>query len=419
MDLGNATDMLAGLRIVELSSFVAAPSAGLVLRQLGAEVIRIDPSGGGPDIGRWPLSADGQSIYWAGLNRGKQSVTLDFTSPECRDLIGQLVALPGDDSGIVLSNSSGRAWLSDQLLREHRSDLIHVQVLGRSDGSPAVDYTVNAQTGLPLATGSASDVGPVNQVLPSWDLLTGMYAALAIVSAVSARRRDGNGRHLTIALEDVAMATLTTLGFLGEASTTGAPRARIGNYLYGSFGVDVELADGAALMIVALTRRQWSSLVELTETDRVVEALELQLQANFLDEGDRYKHREILSALIRPWFRQRSLGEAAAALANSAVLWAPYRNFLEVVHSLGDEPSPVLGETHDAHLGVLLATTGPIRAPHAPKPELAPAALLGGDTTRVLEYLLNVSPDIDQMTRRQRPVDVTDTTTPSKGGDPR
>jgi 2-methylfumaryl-CoA isomerase len=395
MDLGNATDMLTGLRIIELSSFVAVPSAGLVLRQLGAEVIRIDPSGGGPDIGRWPLSGDGQSIYWAGLNRGKQSVSLDFNSPRCQDLVRQLVALPGDDAGIVVSNSSGRAWLSDEMLRQHRADLIHVQVLGRSDGSPAVDYTVNAQTGLPLATGSPGEVGPVNQVLPSWDLLTGLYAALSVVSAVAARRRDGNGMHLTIALEDVALATLTTLGFLGEASTTGAPRARIGNHLYGSFGVDVQLADGAALMIVALTQRQWSSLVKLTGTDRIIDALEQQLHANFLDEGERYQHREILTAVIRPWFRERSLVEAEVALAKSAVLWAPYRDFLEVVQSLGDEPSPVLGEKEDAHLGVLLATTGPIRAPHAPKPELAPAALLGRETTAVLNDLLHVSLDID------------------------
>src|SRR5947209_18021184 len=101
---GPSGGLLAGLRVVEVSSFVAAPTAGLTMRQLGAEVIRIDPVGGAADIGRWPLSPEGRSIYWAGLNRGKASVELDLTDPDGRQLLVDLVCAPGDGAGILVSN---------------------------------------------------------------------------------------------------------------------------------------------------------------------------------------------------------------------------------------------------------------------------------------------------------------------------
>ena len=73
---------LAGLKVVEVSSFVAAPLGGMTLAQLGAEVVRVDPVGGGPDIRRWPVTHEQTSLYWAGLNKGKKSVTVDFRSPQ-------------------------------------------------------------------------------------------------------------------------------------------------------------------------------------------------------------------------------------------------------------------------------------------------------------------------------------------------
>ena len=80
--------LLEGLTIIECSSFVASPSAGLYLSQMGADVIRIDPIGGGPDFKRWPVSRDGDSFYWEGLNKGKRSVTVNIRRDEGRDIVG-------------------------------------------------------------------------------------------------------------------------------------------------------------------------------------------------------------------------------------------------------------------------------------------------------------------------------------------
>ena len=146
----SATAPLDGLTVLEVSSFVAAPLGGLTLAQLGADVIRIDPVGGGADLRRWPLAPSGTSLYWTGLNKGKRSVTLNFRDPEGRRLLGDLLAASGPDGGVVLTNAAGQEWLGYSSLARVRPDLIHLQIQGHRDGRAAVDYTVNAATGFPL-----------------------------------------------------------------------------------------------------------------------------------------------------------------------------------------------------------------------------------------------------------------------------
>src|SRR4051794_6670008 len=307
MSAATASPPLAGVRVVEVSSFVAAPTAGLTLAQLGADVIRIDPVGGAADVHRWPLahSSDGQSgrsLYWAGLNRGKRSAEIDLSTPDGRALLADLVCAPGAHAGILVSNLFGKSWLSDDALRARRPDLVHVQVLGRADGGPAVDYVVNAASGLPWATGPAAGTEPVNHALPAWDLLCGMHAAVAVLAGLHRRAVTGAGTYATVSLDDVAASTLTTLGLLPEALQTGASRPAYGNEVYGTFGADFNLADGERVMVVAVTARQWRQLADVTGNADAVAALERQVGADFADEGERFRHRDALIALLRPWF---------------------------------------------------------------------------------------------------------------------
>ena len=376
---------LAGIRVIEVASFIAGPSAGLVLRQLGADVIRVDPVGGAPDIDRWPLAEGGRSLYWAGLNRGKQSVVLDLGSDGGRARLQDLITAPGPGSGILITNLAGKPWLSDDLLRATRPDLIHVQVLGTADGDAAVDYTVNASVGLPYATGPVDGELPVNHTLPAWDLICGQQAAVAVLAGLQRRQATGEGTHATVALTDVAVSTLTTLGMLPEAALTGVSRPPYGNAIYGSFGIDPATSDGARVMVVALTPRQWSSLLEVTGTTRVVGAVAVELGADFSLEGDRWTHRDVLAALIRPWFAARSLAEVRAALAGTHVLWAPYRHLREVAEELtGTTANPVVATRADAGLGEILATTGAIRFPGSGAGRPAAAPVLGEHTDDIV-----------------------------------
>jgi 2-methylfumaryl-CoA isomerase len=97
-------DLLKGLRVVEGSAFVAAPTCGLYLAQMGVEVIRFDNIGGGPDFRRWPLAENGSSLYWEGLNKGKKSIAIDLASPHGREIAQRLAAAPGADGGLFVTN---------------------------------------------------------------------------------------------------------------------------------------------------------------------------------------------------------------------------------------------------------------------------------------------------------------------------
>jgi 2-methylfumaryl-CoA isomerase len=365
-----------------VSSFVAAPSAGLTLRQLGADVVRIDPIGGAADAHRWPLSPAGKSLYWAGLNRGKRSVELDLAAESGREAVRRLLVAP--EAGILVSNVFGREWLADETLRARRADLIHVQVLGWADGSPAVDYVVNAFTGLPFATGPEDATGPVNHVLPAWDLLCGMHAAVAVLAALQKRQRTGEGSHVTVSLEDVAVSTLTTLGMLPEAHQTGVSRPRVGNAVYGTFGMDATLADGTVVMVTAVTKRQWEQLLASTGCADAVTAAEQAVGADFGDEGDRFRHREVLVGLLRPWFRSKSLADVESALGRTQVLWSPFRLLSDLAADVAAGKSRVASVQDEGDLGTNIVTAGPLRFQGEGQPPVLAVPTLGADTESVL-----------------------------------
>ena len=153
--------LLTGMRVVEAASFIAAPSCALHLAQMGAEVIRIDQIGGGPDFNRWPLSpGNGPSLYWEGLNKGKKSVAIDLSRPEGRELATSIITAPGDAGGLFVTNFPASGFLAYDRLAPLRPDLVCVRIMGWADGRQAVDYTVNAAVGLPLMTGPVDHPGP-------------------------------------------------------------------------------------------------------------------------------------------------------------------------------------------------------------------------------------------------------------------
>ncbi|HNF07395.1 MAG TPA: CoA transferase, partial [Mycobacterium sp.] len=342
---------LAGVRIVEISSFVAVPLAGMTLAQLGAEVIRIDPIGGAADYQRWPLTDGGVSIYWAGLNKGKRSVAADMRSPEGQQLIQRLIV----DAGILITNVAGRQWHSHETLSAQRPDLIHLEVVGRADGSTGVDYTVNAATGFPLVTGSPDQRGPVNHVLPAWDVSCGLYAVIAILAALRRRDSTGQGSAIRLPLDDVALATAANLGFLTEVMVNGTQRPRLGNAIYGQYGQNFSSSDGAWFMIVALTNRHFRDLTELTGTTKAVAAVAEAFGADFTDEGQRYEHREVLSGLFAPWFRSHTADEIAVALSGTSILWNRYQTFAEAAESPRVTANPLFAQLEQPRVGSHLA----------------------------------------------------------------
>jgi 2-methylfumaryl-CoA isomerase len=385
--------VLSGLRVVEGSAFVAAPLAGLMLAQLGAEVIRFDPIGGGIDRRRWPVTREGQSLYWAGLNKGKRSITVDARRPEGRELIQRLITAPGDGAGLYLTNLATSGWLSYEELRQRRADLIMMAIRGQPDGAPAVDYTVNAAVGFPLATGPTDVSEPVNHVLPAWDVSTGLSAAFGLLAAERQRRLSGAGQLVRLSLMDSALAMLGHLGILGEVEINGYDRPRMGNDLYGAFGRDFATSDGKQLMIVALTERQWRAVVEATGLGPEIAAIETARDLDFRNEGDRFKARDELNPLVAGWIAARSYDVVAAAFAAKGVLFEGYQSFGELVatDTRCSPANPMFGRIDQPGIGSMLAPGAMLDFSGSPRLPPAPAPRLGEHTDQILAEVLGLS----------------------------
>jgi 2-methylfumaryl-CoA isomerase len=390
-DAAAETALLDGLRIVEFTAFVAAPLSGLTLAQMGADVIRIDPPGGNIDIGRWPLNADGASLYWASLNRGKRSVEIDLRHPAGARLLQDLIAAPGADAGIFVTNLGVGGELAYPVLARRRPDLIMVQLTGSPDGANALDYTVNCAVGFPSVTGDGRS-GPVNHVLPAWDVAAGLTIAASVLAAERHRRRTGQGQLVRLSLSDVAMATVSNLGYIAEVEVNRADRRPDGNFLYGAYGDAFETADGRRAMVVAITDRQWRALARATGVDAPLQASAGALGYRLDSESGRFEARELISAFLRPWFARRTLAQVAAALADRSILWGPYRSFRQMVDEdpRCSESNPMFRRVEHAGYGTFLTAATPVDFSAVPRVPPAVAPTLGQHTDQVLRTLLGL-----------------------------
>jgi 2-methylfumaryl-CoA isomerase len=383
--------LLAGLRIIESSAFIAAPLAGLTLAQYGADVIRIDMIGGGLDYARLPRVSKGRSLYWTGLNKGKRSVAVDLRQSEGRELVQALVTAPGQDGGVLLTNIA-TSWLDHGLLARRRHDLISCVIEGNADGSTALDYTVNCAAGYPAVTGNGSLRHPINHALPAWDLACAYQAAFAVLAAVMQRRQSGNGAALTIALSDVAFTTLSHLGVLAEAQVLQQDRPAIGNHIYGAFGRDFGCADGHRVMVAAISIGQWDALVKACDAGAAIAELEQRLGLDFRDEAQRYEAREAIAALLEPWFAARPRLGVEAELQKHRVCWGRYSTVRELLES--DKrvglANPVFETLQTPGIGTHLGAGATARiAGHEREPTSA-APLLGTHTDEVLHEVLGL-----------------------------
>ncbi|GHE88194.1 2-methylfumaryl-CoA isomerase [Amycolatopsis deserti] len=385
------TAALRGLRVVEATSFVAGPLAGMTLAQMGAQVLRLDPVTGPVDAGRWPLSGTGRSLFWAGMNKGVKSVTVDFRVPEGQELAAALITAPGPDAGLFVDNTIGRDFLSHDRLRARRADLVHVHIQGYPDGRAAMDYAVNPRYGVPALTGPADSRRPVNHVLPAWDIATGLLAVSGLLAGLHRRAVDGQGCLVELALADVAAAHVAHLGWFAEVAEAGQDRPRLGNHLFGAFGVDFACADGRRVVAVAITRAQWRDLMRMTGTEAVFAALSSVHGTDFDVEGERYRQRGLIEAVLAPWFAARTVGEVLEAARGTRVMADEFRSPSEVVAAWrrGAE-SPVLTEVEQAGVGPMVTATSPLRW-NSRYREAEPAPEFGADTEWALAELLGMS----------------------------
>ena len=393
VEASQANGILKGLSVVEGSAFVAAPLGGMTLAQLGADVIRFDPIGGGLDYRRWPVTQDGASLFWDGLNKGKRSIQIDIRRPEAQELLSELITRPGADEGVFLTNFPAAGWLSYERLKMRREDLIYVNILGDRNGGSAVDYTVNCAVGFADVTGPEGHAEPVNALLPAWDNITGQMAATSVLAAERHRSRTGEGQLVRLALKDVALATAGHLGNLAEIEINDSDRHKAGNFLYGAFGKDFVTVDGRRVMIVGLTPKQWQALVTVTDSTDEMDAIATRTNLDLSEEGARFAARHEIASVLAPWFEVRPYHQVADLLTKAGVCFGPYQSFRQLLSEDVDcsLDNPLFERVTHPATGTYLTPSSPIRFGLSANLKSLSAPKLGEHTNQILAEVLGLS----------------------------
>lgn len=380
--------LLDGMRIVEGSAFVAAPMGGMTLAQLGADVIRFDDLNGALDGERWPVTKDGVSLYWTSLNKGKRSLAVDVRRPEGREILQQLITAPGPDAGLFITNLPVRGWNSYETLQAKREDLIMVSLTGTRDGQSQVDYTVNAAMGFPMVTGPVWHDGPVNNVLPAWDIAAALSISTGLLAAERRRYRTGNGAWMKLSLLDVALAATAAMGYVAEGLVCEDERQRLGNHIFGTFGQSFRTADGRYVIVCMFTNRHVAALAALVGAERI-QALETSLGVDLLDEADRFKARHALDELIGEWVAARCYDDVATGLESSGALWGPYQTFRQMAEA--SRQHPMFATIDQPGVGAYPVPGSPFDIEALQRMQPLAAPVLGQHTDEILAGLLGMS----------------------------
>ena len=387
-------DLLSGLKIIEVSSFVASPTAGLYCAQLGAEVVRIDHKAGGLDYDRYMMTSEGRSLSWENLNRAKKSVALDLNSGEGRELAAELVR----QTGQLITNLPVNSFLPHDKLAEGCPELVSVRIMGWHDGRQAMDFTVNAASGYPLMTGpedwDPATAPPVNQVLPAWDFITGAYCAFTLLAGLRHRDATGKGIELRVPLGDVAIGTMANAGAMAEMLYRGADRERLGNAIWGAFGRDFLSQDGKRFMVAALTPKQWKATVEAFGLAAEVAALEAELSVDFAaSDHHRFVNRHRLFALFQSAAERFDYAQLAQRLTAAGATFERYRTMFEAAQDpdlvtnnplFGPSPANPSGFEYPA-------TRSFANVPGQDRADPRPAPYLGEHSEEVLAERLGLS----------------------------
>jgi crotonobetainyl-CoA:carnitine CoA-transferase CaiB-like acyl-CoA transferase len=286
---------LAGLRILDLTRFVAGPHVTSLLAALGADVIKVEVPSGDPYRAQGTERIDGQSVLFLSLNSGKRSVALDFRSPLCADAMERLLA----SSDFLVENSRpgalARYGLDWPSVHARYPALVYGSISGYGDVGPdagkgGFDLILQAESGVMSVTGT-TESGPVKVGAPLLDVGAGLSCAMGLLCAHIERVRTGVGRHVSSSLLEFAMAGLSTVaaaylvsgkepGLLGTHSPTFAP--------YGGF----RTKDGWVVMAGAGSEDMWQRCCRTLELDELVQ------DPLFLDNAARVQHRDELTQRI-------------------------------------------------------------------------------------------------------------------------
>jgi crotonobetainyl-CoA:carnitine CoA-transferase CaiB-like acyl-CoA transferase len=377
---------LHGIRILDLSRVLAGPWCTMTLGDLGADVIKIENPKGGDDTRTWgPAFAGGESAYYLCTNRNKRSVAIDMATPEGQRTLRELAV----QCDVVVENfkagTLARYGLDYESLRSLRPDLIYCSISGYGRSSPLADragydYVAQAEAGLMSITGEP-DGQPMKVGVAVADLFTGMYAVQAILAAIIARRNDGQGQLIDLALFDCQLAMLANVA--SAQLVSGQEPVRFGNAHASVVPYQLLPTADSDIVLAVGNDRQFKILCE-----QVLERPEIAADPHYATNVARLQHRETLIPLLKHALRTRSAAEWQRRLASTGIPTGTVRTVGEALRSPEAAARSMVKTVQHPTIGQLQLVASPLHLSGTPVREPAAPPLLGEHTTEVLAQLL-------------------------------
>ena len=388
---------LTGLTILDLTRVLSGPYCTMLLADMGARVIKIEHPGHGDDTRAWgPPFVGAESAYFLSINRNKESVTLDFKSPEGRDILERLV---GRADALVENFRPGtlaRAGFDYEAIAPRHPRLVYCSISGFGQtgpgrNRPGYDAVIQAEGGLMSVTGDPD--GPGYRVgIAIADLVAGLLAAQGIALALFARDRTGRGQHVDISMFDGVVSLLSYHASI--YLTTGATSRRVGNRHatiapYDTFAA----ADGEFFLAVGNDDQfgRFCGVAGLTELPR---------DERFATNRARVVNRDALVALLLPVLGTRPRERWIAALTEAGVPCGAVREVPDVMSDPQVGARRMIEAVEHATLGQLSVLGVPIKLSDTPGTVRTAPPTLGQHTAQVLRELDFSTAAIEQFRQR-------------------
>jgi formyl-CoA transferase len=386
---------LGRLRVLDLTRVLAGPWCTQLLADLGADVIKIERPGSGDDTRAWgpPYVKDAQgrdtteAAYYLAANRGKRSVTIDIASADGQRLLRRLAA----GSDVVVENYKvgqlARYGLDYAALSALNPRLVYCSITGFGQDGPyrdraGYDFIIQAMGGFMSITGERDDRpggGPQKAGVAISDLMTGMYAAVAILAAVTQRERTGRGQYIDLALFDTMVAMLANMNM--NYLTTGKAPRRAGNAHQNIVPYQVFAAADGDVVIAVGNDAQYAKFCELAGRP------DLAADPRYARNADRVRNRDELVPLLEAIVRARPVAFWTERLEAAGVPCGPINSIAE---ALADPQATARGLRVDLPhpaAGAVPLVGMPIRMSDSPPAYRRPPPLLGEHTDEVLREL--------------------------------
>ena len=395
---------LSSVRVLDLTQILAGPFGSRALADLGAEVIKVEPTGVGDGArGFLAYTLGGESFYFLGMNRSKKSITLNLKSPKGRQIFYELTR----KSDVVFSNFrpgvTASLGVDYPTLREINRRIICCAIsgfgsTGPESQRPAFDPILQAMGGVLSLTGEPGGM-PMMVGFPIADLVGGHVAVQGILAALYAREHTGEGQEIDISLYDVQLHLQGHIGQYYLAS--GEVLEPLGPYLHINIPAGVFKTRLGYITISCTTQKFYENLVGVLS--QIEEFQSLATNPKFATNVDRVEHKKELMAILERAFETKTTEEWLSILEAADVPAGPVQNIAQALGSPQAQHRSMVVEAEHPLAGRYKMAGTPLKMSQIQQQEegFSPAPLLGQHTQEVLGNLLGYSPEDIQALRQE------------------